>query len=100
MQRSNKLIFIFWFVIFSLFFIPVSNSFYVNLVKLFKSVFANREYKSILSNLYKSNKSLENKVNYYKTSCGVKMLIKDRLNKVEDGEYIIKFDKNPVRRDN
>lgn len=82
---------IFWFVIFALFLIPVSNSFLVNVSKIVNSVIINNQYKSVLSELYKKNDKLTNKVRYYETLHGLRTLIKDRLNKVEDGEILIKF---------
>lgn len=82
---------LYWLIIFSLLFIPISNSFFVSISKLVKSVIANNEYKKILSELYDENKELSNKVKYYKSSQGLKNLIKDRLDKVEEGELLIKF---------
>lgn len=83
---------VFWMLVFSLLFLPIANSFFVNINKLVKSVIANKEYKEMLIDLDTDNKRLKNKVKYYKTSQGVKTLIKERLNKVEDGEVLIKFD--------
>lgn len=91
-QESLDLKLVFWMLIFSLFFLPIANSFFVNINKLVKSVIANKEYKEMLIDLDSDNKRLRNKVKYYKTSQGVKTLIKERLNKVEDGEVLIKFD--------
>ncbi len=82
---------LFWTLIFSLLFFPISNSFFVNVNKLVKSVIANKEYKEMLIDLDSENKVLKNKVRYYNTSQGIKTLIKERLNKVEDGEVLIKF---------
>jgi hypothetical protein len=91
----------FWMLIFLLFLLPITNSFFVNINKLVKSVIANKEYKKMLVDLDYDNKKLKNKVRYYKTSHGIKTLIKERLNKVEDGELLIKFDepKNMEKQD-
>ena len=85
---------IFWFVIFSLLFIPIVNSFIVNLNKLVKSVLANNYYKTNLYKLYNDNELLRKKVKFYKSPQGIRTLVKERLNKVEEGEIVIKFDDN------
>ncbi|MBI3589914.1 MAG: hypothetical protein HY094_00875 [Candidatus Melainabacteria bacterium] len=82
---------IYWFVVFVLLFIPLTHSFFIDLKKLIKSVITYGEYKSLFNNLALENKQLSGKVKYYKTHSGIKNLIKERLNKVEDGELIIKF---------
>ena len=83
--------FIYWFVIFSLLFVPIFNSFCVNLKSLVKSNLTNAEYRKTVNKLKSDNKKLLNKVKYYKTSEGLKSVIKERLNKVEDGEVLIKL---------
>ena len=84
--------FIYWFVIFSLLFVPIFNSFCKNLQSLIKCNLTNKEYKTILDKLKSDNKRLSSKVRYYKTQEGLKSVIKERLNKVEDGEVLIKLD--------
>ena len=59
--------------------------------KVVGSIVENAKYKSSLAVLNNQNKKLQNKVMYYKSKKGTKALIKDRLNKVEEGEYIIKY---------
>ena len=90
---------IFWFVIFALFLIPLSNSFLANISKIVNSIIINNQYKSTLNELYKKNDKLTNKVRYYESLHGLKTLIKDRLNKVEDGEILIKFNKQSMDLD-
>ncbi len=87
---------IFWMIFFLLLFMPITKSFFVNINKLVKSVRANTEYKKMLIDLDSENKKLKNKVRYYKTNRGMKTLIKERLNKVEEGEVLIKFDESEV----
>ena len=41
------------------------------------------------------NKRLAFKLKYYKSTYGLKRLTKERLNKVEDGELLVKFNNNP-----
>lgn len=83
----------YWIIIFSLLLLPITNSFFVSFKKLVKSVINYREYGLLLGKLVSENKELSSKVEYYKTSPGIKALIKERLNKVEDDELIIKFDR-------
>ncbi len=85
----------YWYIIFTLFLLPVFNSFFVNLNKIVKSVIAYNEYNALLGKLLNDNDKLVNKVEYYKTSMGIKNLVKERLEKVEDGEVIIKFTDPP-----
>lgn len=54
------------------------------------------EYKSILNSLTTQNTDLSKKVEYYKTSTGIKNLTKERLNKVDKGEIIIKFENSKM----
>ena len=82
---------LYWFIIFTLLFVPVTHSFFVNIKNMTNSMTMNNEYKMLLRKLNDENSKLSNKVNYYNTSDGIKALIKDRLNKVESGEVIIKF---------
>ena len=91
MQKFNDFKQFYWLIIFSLLFIPITNSFIVSIKKLVKSVIAYNEYKKLVNGLVNENKSLTNKVKYYESSQGLKCLIKDRLNKVEDGELLIKI---------
>ena len=81
----------FWALFFSLLLIPITNTFFVNLSKLFKCFINNYTYKSSLHYLMGENNNLINKVNYYKTCDGFKALIKERLEKVDDGEILIKY---------
>lgn len=82
---------LYWFIICSLLFVPITNSFFVSLKKLVKSVIANNKYEKMVRKLENENEELSNKVKYYKSSQGLRNLVKDRLNKVEDGELLIKF---------
>lgn len=85
----------YWFIIFSMLFVPVSNSFIVNIKKLVKSLIANNSYNKLHNDLSAENNKLISKLKYYESPEGLKSLVKDRLNKVEDGELLIKFkDKN------
>ena len=81
----------FWVVFFCLLFIPITNTFFVSLSKLIKSFINNYAYKSSLNELIGENDYLKSKVRYYKTTAGVKSLIKERLEKVDDGEILIKY---------
>lgn len=92
MNKNKKLRFIFWMTIFSLFFLPVVNSFVVNLNNVVKLLIANTQYADILYNLNNENKNIKSNIEYYKTSEGLKSLVKGRLHKVEKGEILIEFD--------
>ena len=81
----------FWAIFFCLLFIPITNSFFVNLSKLVKCLINNYIYKSSLDELIGENNNLKSKVRYYKTTAGFKSLIKERLEKVDDGEILIKY---------
>lgn len=83
---------VYWLVIFSLLFIPISNSFFVVIKKTIKSVISYKNYKSTLNELKHESEMLSNEVKYYKSSQGIKSLVKERLNKVEEGELLIKLD--------
>lgn len=86
---------LYWGIIFSLLFIPVLNSLCVNLKLLIASSIASGEYKLMLSKLQVDNKRLVDKVKVYKTEEGLKTYVKESLNKVEEGELLIKYnDKN------
>ena len=86
---------IYWLIIFSLFFLPVCNSMFVNLITLVNSSYSSGEYKQVLSRLSDDNKKLTNKVKHYKTADGLTNYLKESLDKVEDGELLIKYnDKN------
>lgn len=89
---QNNLILFFWFVIFSSLFIPFANSFFVNVKKLTNSLYTNNNYKNMLTKVEQENKTLSKRVRYYDSPKGLKSLIKDKLNKVEEGESLIKFD--------
>ncbi len=81
----------FWVAFFCLLFIPITNTFFVNLGKLVKCFVNNYIYKSSLNELIGENNNLKSKVRYYKTTDGFKSLIKERLEKVNDGEILIKY---------
>ena len=81
----------FWVLFFGLLFIPITNTFFVNLSKIIKCFINNYTYKSSLSELIGENNKLKSKVRYYKTMAGFKSLIKERLEKVDDGEILIKY---------
>lgn len=94
MQGKVKIInkyFLFWFAVFVLFLVPLVNSFCVNLRKIIHSLVVNNQYKCMLDKLYLENKKLSHKMEYYKTNEGIKTLIKERLDKVEKGEYLVRF---------
>ena len=82
---------VFWALFFCLLFVPITNTFFVNLSKLVKCFINNYTYKSFLCHLIGENSNLNNKVKYYKTQDGFKTLIKERLEKVDDGEILIKY---------
>ncbi len=82
---------VFWALFFCLLFVPITNTFFVNLSKLVKCFINNYTYKSSLCHLMGENSSLKDKVKYYKTRDGFKALIKERLEKVDDGEILIKY---------
>ena len=92
MLKNNDLKVLYWLIIFSLLFIPITNSFFVSIKKLIRNLVANSEYTMMLNQLDNENKELTDRIKSYKTSQGLKTLIKDRLNKVEKGELLIKFD--------
>ena len=97
MQQFNKLVMSFWIAIFGLLVIPISNSFYINLKRLINTMLTNKQYTLLLSELENENDCLNSKVKYYKSLQGIKMLIKERLSKVEKDELLIKFqDQNKV----
>ncbi len=81
----------FWAVFFCLLFIPITNTFFVNLSKLIKCFINNHIYKNSLNELIGENNNLKGKVRYYKTTDGFKSLIKERLEKVDEGEILIKY---------
>ena len=81
----------FWAIFFCLLFTPITNTFFVNLSKIIKCFINNYIYKSTLNELIGENNSLKSKVRYYKTTSGFKSLIKERLEKVDDGEILIKY---------
>ena len=81
----------FWAVFFCLLFAPITNTFFVNLSKIIKCFINNYIYKSTLNELIGENNNLKSKVRYYKTTSGFKSLIKERLEKVDDGEILIKY---------
>ena len=91
MKEYTNLKGLYWFIIFTLLFVPITHSFFINVKNMASTLAVNNEYKMLLCKLNDENSNLSNKVNYYKTSEGIKALIKDRLNKVEEGELIIKF---------
>ena len=91
MKESTNFKTLYWFIIFTLLLLPVAHSFFTNVKNMATGLAVNNEYKLLLCKLNDENSNLSNKVNYYKTSEGIKALIKDRLNKVEEGELIIKF---------
>lgn len=82
---------IYWLVIFSLFLLPSSKSMLINLITLVNSLSSSCEYKRILSELNTDNKKLVNKVKHYKTKEGLNTYLKESLEKVEDGELLIKY---------
>ena len=92
MNKTKNWKFYYWLLVFTLFLFPITKSFFVNLKNIFESVNSYKNYTSLLKELTNENEKLDSKVEYYKTFQGVKALVKDRLNKVEDGEVIIKFD--------
>ena len=91
MKKKFSFQFYFWFIFFSLLFIPVANSFIVNIKKLYVSYIDNIRFKQVQSSLICENKKLIHKLKDYKSIHGLKTLTKERLNKVEDGESLIKF---------
>ena len=84
----------YWLIIITLLLVPLTKSFFIGVQKVVSSIIENAKYKSSLTVLNEENKKLQNKVMYYKSEKGTKALVKDRLNKVEDGEYIIKYKMN------
>ena len=84
---------IYWFVIFSLLLIPAFNGFCKSINSLVKSNISSYEYRQIVSGLEDNNKILKSQIKYYKSDKGLKTIVKERLNKVEEGEILIKFDK-------
>ncbi len=90
-NENTQLKNVFWFIICTLLFIPIGHSFFINIKNVSTTIVANNEYKELLCKLNDENTKLNNKVNYYNTQEGIKALVKDRLNKVENGELIIKF---------
>ena len=82
---------LFWALLFIILFIPITNSFFVNLNKLVQYYISNDKYQKLLSELSVDNNNLKSKIRYYKTTQGLKELIKDRLEKVDNGEILIKY---------
>lgn len=91
MKNVRDLRFIFWIIILLLLFIPVTNSFLVNIKHLLSTSVSNNEYKELISKLTAEKRDLDHKVKYYESKDGLKTLIKERLNKVEEGELLIKL---------
>lgn len=81
----------FWVLFVCLLFVPVTNTFFVNLSKIITCFKDNYIYKSSLNELIGENINIQSKVRYYKSSDGFKSLVKDRLEKVDDGEILIKY---------
>ena len=90
-MNKKKSIFYFWLCIFSLLLLPVTNSFIVNLRKTVSCVYDNKRLKYLENSLSRENSNLSEQLRYYKSSQGIKALAKDRLNKVEEGEILIKY---------
>ena len=88
---TKKSIFYFWLCIFSLLFLPVTNSFVINLKKTISCIYDNKKLKQLEDSLSRENSNLSEQLRYYKSSQGIKALAKDRLNKVEEGEILIKY---------
>ncbi|MBI1859267.1 MAG: hypothetical protein HYR97_09180 [Candidatus Melainabacteria bacterium] len=82
---------IYWYLVFSLLLIPVTNSFFVGLKKVISTFRLNIKHKNFITSVYDENKKLGDKVKYYRSTEGKMALVKDKLNRVETGEYIIKF---------
>ena len=82
---------VFWFLFWVLLFLPITKSFFVNVGILTKAFLSNYQYKDSVSQLVSENNTLKNKVKYYNTLNGYKALIKERLEKVEKGEVLIKY---------
>lgn len=93
MKKLKDVKLFYWFIVFSLLLIPITNSFFVNIAKLIRSIKSNGEYEIVFKDLKDENKKLTNKLRYYNSTSGLKVLIKDRLNQVEEGEVLIKFGK-------
>lgn len=83
---------LYWIVIFMLLLIPLGNSVLSSTKNLTKSISVNHKRKILLEKLVKENNKINRKVTYYMSSDGQKSLVKEKLNKVEDGELLIKFD--------
>ena len=90
-MQNNNFQKLFWSVFWGLSFLPVTNSFLVNSGKFFQSFKANNMYKVSLNQLIDENNELKNKVKYYNSKSGFKALIKERLEKVDEGEILIKY---------
>lgn len=83
---------LFWLVIFTLLLLPLVNSVFVSVKKLLKGFVAYNEYKKMVYELNEENKTLSNQLKYYKSDEGFKNLIKNKLNRVEKGELLIKVE--------
>ena len=86
---NNK--FLFWLIFLSLLFAPIAKSFFVNCTVLVKTFVFNYQCKNSVNELLAENNSLKNKVKYYMTTTGYKALIKERLEKLDKGEVLIKY---------
>ena len=95
----NSLQFYFWLIFLCLLFVPITNSFVVNIKKLCLSCNDNNKFQQVQNTLISENKKLIHKLKYYKTVQGLKTLAKERLNKVEDRELLIKFNDNGKVKD-
>lgn len=83
---------IYWLFVFMLLMLPLCNSFYVNTKLLIASYQTNMDRRKYLSSIIDQNKSISNRIRYSKTRKGQEALIKEKLNKVEKDELLIKFE--------
>lgn len=90
-RQFGNLRLMYWFLVFTLLLVPVTKSFFVNLNKLIKTIITSVEYQKAFDVLREEKKYLSTKVKNYQSTEGLKSLIKDRLDRVEKGELLIKF---------
>ena len=82
---------LFWVCFWSLLFLPMTNSFVVNLNLLVNTLLSHNQYKNSLSQLVVENNTLNNKLKYYMTESGFESLVKERLERLDEGEVLIKY---------
>ena len=82
---------LFWTIFWVLLLAPVTKSFFINVNLMIKGYVINNQYVNLFQEILAENNNLKNKVKYYSTPNGYRSLIKERLEKLDDGEILIKY---------